>query len=91
MSFSDNFDIIAFRSRNYALWFSSLMREAGFANQIISTPKEIAMGCGLSVKFSPYITPRVIQLYNSNKCPIVGFYHMERISNMCRLIRISHE
>ncbi len=44
--------VVAFRSRAHTVKFSSLLSSNGIFNQIINTPKEASVGCGLSVKIS---------------------------------------
>ncbi len=42
--------VVAFRSRAHTVKFSGLLSANGIANQIVNTPKEAGVGCGLSVK-----------------------------------------
>lgn len=88
MAVQESYDIIAFRSRQHALYFSQILKEAGVAAQIMDTPREAAMGCGLSLRFSPYMTPRVRQIYLRYQIPVVGFYHINREGTRNRLTRI---
>ncbi|MBQ9735000.1 MAG: DUF3343 domain-containing protein [Clostridia bacterium] len=44
--------IVAFRSRAQTVRFSEFLRSNGVANEIVNTPKEAGVGCGLSVKIS---------------------------------------
>lgn len=44
--------IIAFRSRAHTVRFSEILRANGIKNEIVNTPKEAGVGCGLSVKIS---------------------------------------
>ncbi|MBQ3492886.1 MAG: DUF3343 domain-containing protein [Clostridia bacterium] len=44
--------IIAFRSRAHTVAFSEFLRRRGLYNEIVNTPKEAGVGCGLSVKVS---------------------------------------
>ena len=44
--------VVAFRSRSQTVGFSGLLRSHGIENEIINTPKEAGVGCGLSVKIS---------------------------------------
>lgn len=44
--------IVAFRSRAHTVRFSDFLRANGIANEIVNTPKEAGVGCGLSVKIS---------------------------------------
>ncbi|MBQ6951144.1 MAG: DUF3343 domain-containing protein [Clostridia bacterium] len=47
----ERFALAAFRSRQQVMRFDSALRRSGVATQIISTPKDIQVGCGLSVRF----------------------------------------
>ena len=47
----EQFGIGAFRSRQQVMRFDSALRRAGVATQVISTPHEVSVGCGLSVQF----------------------------------------
>lgn len=42
--------IVAFRSRAHTIRFANVFKESGFALEIVNTPKEAGVGCGLSVK-----------------------------------------
>ena len=44
--------VIAFRSRTHTIKFSEFLKKSGVENEIINTPKEAGVGCGLSVKIS---------------------------------------
>ncbi|MFU0800421.1 MAG: DUF3343 domain-containing protein [Xylanivirga thermophila] len=91
MPYNETFDIVAFRSRSHALKFCQTLNQEGCAARIISTPKEIALGCGLSVRFEPYVTPRAIEIYKRFNLPIIGFYHIERMGSITNIKRIHHE
>ncbi len=45
--------IAAFRSRAHTVRFYEFLRSYGIGAEIINTPKEAGVGCGLSVKVSP--------------------------------------
>lgn len=44
--------IVAFRSRTHTVKFAEYLKSAGINNEIVNTPKEAGVGCGLSVKVS---------------------------------------
>ena len=44
--------IVAFRSRAHTVRFAEYLRKSGITAEIINTPKEAGVGCGLSVKVS---------------------------------------
>lgn len=90
MPVHDSYDIVAFRSRQHALHFNKILGSQGYVTHIMTTPREIAMGCGLSVKFSPQITSKVIQAYREYNAPIIGFFHARREGNAMRFVRIPH-
>ncbi len=45
--------IASFRSRAHTVRFYEFLRGNGITAEIINTPKEAGVGCGLSVKVSP--------------------------------------
>ena len=46
------YGIAAFRSRQQVMHFEETLRRAGLNVRVVSTPREVAVGCGLSVQFS---------------------------------------
>lgn len=84
----EEFNFVSFNSRQHALYFSQLIKNAGFDSRLISTPKGVSLGCGLSLSFSPHITQNVLDIYRRNKVPIIGFYSIKRVGNYSQLIRI---
>lgn len=42
--------VVAFRSREHTVRFHGLLQSSGISSEIINTPKEAGVGCGLSVK-----------------------------------------
>ena len=48
----DAYGVAAFRSRQQVLRLEAALRRRGIPAQVISTPRDISMGCGLSVRFS---------------------------------------
>ena len=72
------FGIASFRSRTQVLRFEDALRRAGLAAGVVSTPKEVAMGCGLSVRFELTDFPQVAALYRRlNPGALIGFYRVE--------------
>ena len=54
------YGIASFRSRQQVINFDQRLREAGVRAQIVSTPRDISIGCGLSVRFNPVDAARVL-------------------------------
>ena len=46
------FGIASFRSRQQVFAFEAALSRAGIRTQVVSTPREVALGCGLSVRFA---------------------------------------
>lgn len=88
MPYQETFDIIAFRSRQHAFHFSQILRDQGIGSQVMSTPKEVALGCGLSIRFSPYVTNRVLNIYRNYNSPIIGCFHVTRNGSTTSIARI---
>jgi hypothetical protein len=90
MAYQESFVIIAFRSRQHALHFSQILKISNCPAQLISTPKEISLGCGLSLRFPANLISKVMQLYGRYSQPIIGFYHVQRTGNRSHIRRIPY-
>ena len=44
--------IVSFRSRAHTVKFHEFLRRNGISSEIVNTPKEAGVGCGLSVRVS---------------------------------------
>lgn len=75
---NQSFGIGAFRSRTQVLRMEDALRRAGLNAGVISTPREVAIGCGLSVRFELADTPQVMQIYRRvNPSALIGFYRVD--------------
>ena len=75
----DVYGIAAFRSRQQVLFFETALRREGLAVQVITTPRDVALGCGLSVRFRIEDGPRVLRaLARTRPGNLVGVYRVER-------------
>ena len=73
-----SFGIASFRSRTQVLRLEDALRRAGLNAGVISTPREVAMGCGLSVRFDLSQTPQVREVYHRlNPGALIGFYRVD--------------
>lgn len=73
-----SFGIAAFRSRTQVLRLEDALRRAGLSAGVISTPREVAMGCGLSVRFELADFPQVMVVYRRlNPGALIGFYRVD--------------
>lgn len=75
----ETFGIAAFRSRQQVMRFESALRRAGIRSQVISTPRDVSIGCGLSVQFDLSDKSRVFDVYNQTRpSNLIGFYRVIR-------------
>ena len=75
------FGIAAFRSRQQVLRFESALKRAAVRVQVVSTPRDVAVGCGLSVRFDMHDADRVLGVYQKTQPGnLIGFYQVERTS-----------
>ena len=82
------FGIAAFRSRTQVLRMEEALRRAGLSAGVVSTPRQVAIGCGLSVRFEMSEYPQVMAVYRRlNPSALVGFYQVENFGT--RSIRLT--
>ena len=73
------FGIASFRSRQQVLKFEGALRRAGVHTSIITTPRDVSMGCGLSIRFEMEDYDRVREVYAQLRpSNLIGFYRVER-------------
>lgn len=67
--------VVAFRSRTHTVRFSEYLRSLGINCEIVNTPKEAGVGCGLSVKISKNVYPQVKRaILNANLNSYAGSF-----------------
>ena len=75
----ENFCIAAFRSRLQVMAFEEAMKAQGMKASIVTTPRAVALGCGLSVRFEEKDFARVKALYQAlGLGNLIGFYRVTR-------------
>ena len=73
-----SFGIAAFRSRTQVLRMEDALRRSGLSAGVISTPRQVAIGCGLSVRFELSELRQVMAVYRRlNPTALVGFYRVD--------------
>lgn len=71
----ESFIIAAFRSRQSVLRFDTQLRQIGIASSVISTPREVSMGCGLSVSFpQQHLHQAITEYERARPVGLIGFY-----------------
>lgn len=75
------FGIASFRSRQQVLKFEGALRRAGVRVEVITTPRDVSVGCGLSIRFELGDADRVRETYNQLRpSNLIGFYRVERMN-----------
>lgn len=77
MVYTEKYIIITFRSRYYSLRFNNILRDAGVKSLLMSTPREVAIGCGLSVRISCNEFNRTSQLMHKHPMPWSGVWQVD--------------
>ncbi len=73
------FGIASFRSRQQVFKFEGALRRSGVKVEVITTPRDVSVGCGLSIRFELNEADRVMQVYNELRpSNLIGFYRVER-------------
>ncbi len=76
---AENFCIAAFRSRLQVMAFEEALKQHGVQASIVTTPRAVALGCGLSVRFDEADFPRAKALYKAMGLGnLIGFYRVKR-------------
>ena len=75
----ENFCIAAFRSRLQVMAFEEELKRHSMKASIVTTPRAVALGCGLSVRFEEKDFARVKALYQAlGMGNLIGFYRVTR-------------
>ena len=74
----DVYGIAAFRSRQQVLRFEAALRQRGVPTRVVTTPRDISMGCGLYVRFPLEMLGEVRRaLAAANPGNLIGLYRAE--------------
>ena len=77
MTHQETFGIAAFRSRQQVMRFDGALRRAGIRTDVVSTPRDVALGCGLSVQFDLNDAQAVLNAYRQTQPGnLIGFYQV---------------
>ncbi len=80
--------LAVFRSRSQATDCNLLLRKNGIPSNLISTPKEANVGCGLSVKFPQHMLARA-QRIAVKYSAFYGFYQYKSLYGRIYVARIN--
>ncbi|HIS03698.1 MAG TPA: DUF3343 domain-containing protein [Candidatus Pullichristensenella avicola] len=86
MTMQERFGIAAFRSRQQVLKLEAALKKEGLPVRVISTPREVALGCGLSVRFETQEASRVLAAVNRLRPQnMIGVYEVENVGGRTKL------
>ncbi len=87
----EKFMIAAFRSRLHVMNFERTLRALGVKASVVTTPRAVALGCGLSVRFE---TPELERVRAALRGPamgnLIGLYSVERGAGGSTVVRPVH-
>ena len=87
----ENFCIAAFSSRLQVMAFEEAVTAHGINASIVTTPRAVALGCGLSVRFEEKDAARVKALYKAlGLGNLIGFYRVTRDQSGRATVRPLH-
>ena len=73
--------IVAFRNRTQTILLYQVLSESGVNCEIVNTPKEAGVGCGLSVKIPKFATAKVKMLLQTGKFnTFAGFFLVKMLA-----------
>lgn len=79
--------IAVFKNRTESLTFLNLLHSYSPYGNIISTPKELQMPCGISVSFPLSIEKYAIQILKRRSfSSFVGIYKIQKTNNSIRIL-----
>ena len=83
---NDVYGIAAYRSRQQVLMLESALRREGVNVKIVTTPREVSMGCGLSARFelsdATHVARTVRRMNTGN---LIGLYRVEYANGRTKL------
>ena len=75
----ETFGIAAFRSRQQVLLLEGALKREGMRVNVITTPRDVALGCGLSVRFNIEDIDKVQRTISAQQpTHLVGIYRVDR-------------
>ena len=88
---SENFCIAAFRSRLHVMAYERALTAAGVKASVVTTPRAVSIGCGLSVRFeSRDLEKARLALRRVPQGNLIGLYLVERDQMNCQVVRPIH-
>lgn len=73
----DKYIIVTFDSVNFAMQTEAVLKSNGVSHQIIPTPREITLSCGLSIKASSDNLNKIKELSQDKVIKVKKIYFLE--------------
>ena len=73
--------IATFRARTETINFANILRSYGVNVMIISTPRQINVSCGISVKFNPAYENKAREILSRRRFDSFGGLYLAKHSN----------
>ena len=88
---NEKFCIAAFRSRLHVMAYEKLLKGMGVRASVVTTPRAVTIGCGLSVRFPPEHLEHARQaLTGMPGGNLIGLYMVERDQMNRTVVRPVH-
>lgn len=88
---NEKFCIAAFRSRLQVMAYEKLLKGMGVKASVVTTPRAVALGCGLSVRFPTESLDRARQVLAGMPAGnLIGLYLVERDQMNRTVVRPIH-
>ena len=66
--------VLVFSTTHNALAAEAALSSRAIALEVLPTPREISVSCGISIQFDPLDLPRIIELAEAQDIKILGVY-----------------
>lgn len=70
----EEFYIITFNTTNFAMQAESMIKGKNIPQQIIPTPRQITLSCGLSIKFSGQYLNEICEMIKGGNIQVKAMY-----------------
>ncbi len=88
----ESYGIAAFRSRQQVLALENVLRREGIDVSVVSTPRDVALGCGLSARFDLKDIDRVRRIVRQMRPGnMIGIYRVDSENGRHRLTALSRQ
>ena len=75
----ESFAIAAFRSRQQVMQLVTALHQSGISASVVTTPRAVSLGCGLSVRFAPEHAKAAASLItHQQQGNLIGMYLVTR-------------